>query len=89
MATFYGRIQGNSGEATRTGSKDSHIFASLQSYKGSLQAELFYNDEGELCAQLYTASDSAKYGETIFRGSLERLKKTCLAEMKEGRFVCA
>lgn len=36
MAEFYGRIQGNRGEATRMGSKDSGFVASCQSWVGSV-----------------------------------------------------
>ena len=81
MSTFYGQVEGMRGAATRCGSRDSHIFASLQSYDGSVQTELYYDNDGALSIQVYTAEGSRKYGRTIFRGTVEEFESMCLAYM--------
>jgi hypothetical protein len=40
MAALYGRLQGNRGEATRTGSKDSGIQATLETWEGKVRVDL-------------------------------------------------
>ena len=83
MATFYGQIKGMSGTAaTRRGSRDSHIFASLQSYNGSVQTELFYDDAGALCIQVYTADGSQMRGRTVYRGTVAEFVDACTEGMR-------
>lgn len=45
MAALYGRLQGNRGEATRTGSKDSGITSQLETWEGSVRTELSADGE--------------------------------------------
>ena len=93
MATFYGRTRGNRGDATRTGSYDSHIASSVQSYDGSLTMELFYptDEDGTLggdkyidtlWVQVYHNEGSGIFGDTVFRGSVERFLDMCRREFE-------
>jgi hypothetical protein len=85
MATFYGQVIGRAATAaTRCGSAESHIFASLQSYNGSVQTELYYDERGALCVQVYAAEGSKTYGRTIYRGTVERFVSMCEDEMRSG-----
>ena len=45
MAHFYGSIQGNRGEATRCGSKNSGYTTRAVSWEGTVLVNLFYNEE--------------------------------------------
>jgi hypothetical protein len=47
MAHFYGFIQGQAGDATRMGSKNSGYSAWAQSHEGRIRVELRHNDYGE------------------------------------------
>ena len=69
MARFYGRVQGNRGEATRCG--NDHIKASVQSWNGSVITELTYNDNGDLMVDVSVSSGSSAYGQRIFYGTYE------------------
>ena len=76
MSALYGSLQGCRGEATRCGSKDSGIRASVQSWNGSLVSYMDLDENGKPIITLKTSNDSSCTGsETIFRGSLEDLKK--------------
>ena len=46
MAKFYGQVNGGRGTVTRLGYRN--IRTSAQSYDGSIQTELTYNDEGNI-----------------------------------------
>jgi len=75
MAKLYGSIQGCRGEATRTGSKNSGMRASIQSWNGSLVSYMDLDENDKPIITLKVSKGSARYGEeTIFRGSLEELK---------------
>ena len=75
MSALYGSLQGCRGEATRTGSKNSGIRASVQSWNGSLVSYMDLDENGKPVITLKTSEGSSGYGsETVFRGSLEELK---------------
>lgn len=85
MAALYGTIQGNRGEATRMGSKDSGFRSSCQSWEGSVITEMnYYKDDLEITIKL--SRDSSSYsGNTVFRGSIEDLYD-CFQLYKETTF---
>ena len=70
MATFYGSIKGGRGEATRCGTKNSGIKASVQSWNGSVISELSY-DEDKLMVRVSTSTGSSSLGTQIFYGTFE------------------
>ena len=75
MSALYGSLQGCRGEATRTGSKNSGIRASVQSWNGSLVSYMDLDENEKPVITLKTSERSSGYGEeVIFRGSLEELK---------------
>lgn len=75
MSALYGSLQGCRGEATRTGSKNSGIRASVQSWNGSLVSYMDLDENENPIITLKTSERSSGYGEeTIFRGTLEELK---------------
>ena len=45
MSHFYSKIQGNRGEATRCGTKDSGVTATAASWTGAIRTELLYAPE--------------------------------------------
>lgn len=45
MSHFYGIVQGNRGEATRGGSRDSGFTATAASWQGSVRVYLYHDDE--------------------------------------------
>lgn len=71
MATFYSSIKGSRGEATRCGTRNSGIRASVQSWNGSITSELSYNDKDELMVTIRTSTGSSSYGSQIFYGTFE------------------
>lgn len=44
MAHFYGTLQGNRGEGTRAGSKDSGLTATAASWQGAVEVRLYEKD---------------------------------------------
>ena len=76
MSKLYGSLQGCRGEATRCGSKNSGMRASVQSWNCSLVSYMDLDDNDKPIITLKTSDGSSFIGfETIFRGSLEDLKK--------------
>ena len=74
MSKFYGQVSGASNTtASRRGHQD--IAVSAQSWNGSLQTRLFYNNDNELMVDLSYSPDSSFYGKTIFNGKMEDLLK--------------
>lgn len=47
MSRFYGTLQGNRGETTRTGSKKSGITTYTASWAGAVRTHAYINDDGE------------------------------------------
>ena len=71
MATYYGQVKGNRDTAaTRTGSKNSGIKASVQSYSGSIIVSL-YNGKCEI----EISKESSFYGKMVFSGTIQELEK--------------
>ena len=71
MSTFYGTLTGNKGTATRCGSKDSGIRASVQSWNGSVMTALSFRGD-DLMVQVSWSEDSrATMGHHLFYGTLE------------------
>lgn len=83
MAKFHGTLQGNRGEATRTGTSEIHV--SAQSYDGSIGVRLYYNKQKELMVDLRAEKDtSTAYPyNTIFRGKFDDFLKLHVDE-KDG-----
>lgn len=77
MATFYGKLTGNRGTATRCGSSDSGIRASLQSYNGSIIAMLTYTDGGELMVEIASSEHSSSSGGLIFYDTFSEFIRMC------------
>ena len=73
--TFYGLVKGNRGAATRGGSKNSGFKSSCQSFDGSIISYMDYDNEGKLKVRLEISDDSSSYGDVVFSGTLEELKK--------------
>ena len=73
MATFYGQVRGqNRTTAHRCGSLNSHIECSLQSYKGSLTFEMYFDDKGQLSIDVFHApGESRMGGGIIWSGAVE------------------
>lgn len=80
MATFYGTVKGNrETAATRTGSKDSGIRASVQSYKGSVITTLTERSDGTLMVDVeVNEQKSSFYGTKVFYGTFEEYKEVLL-----------
>ena len=75
MSKLYGSLQGCRGEATRCGTKNSGMRASVQSYDGSLVSYMDLDENDKPIITLKVSNCTSFYGdETIFRGSLEELK---------------
>ena len=73
MPKLYGQVEGmGSTLATRRGSK--YIRASVQSYDGSVITQMQYEEDG-LKVGVYVSDNSNFYGNCVFFGSLEELKK--------------
>ena len=75
MSKFYGMIKGNRGAATRGRSKDSGYRASCQSWDGSVITRMWYNDDDKLVVSLEISDGSSSYGDTVFTGSIDELRK--------------
>ena len=80
MSKFFGQTLGYTKNgssrtiASRTGSEG--IRSSVQSWEGSLSAELYYSKHDELQVLLEYSKDSTFYGsEILFNGSFEKLKR--------------
>lgn len=76
MSSLYGSLKGARKAVTRTGSKNSGMKASLQSWEGSLISYMDYDSEGKkLQITLGLAGGSSSISdEIIFSGTLEELK---------------
>lgn len=75
MSSLYGSLRGCRQTVTRTGTKNSGMKASLQSWEGSLISYMDYNSEGKLKITLGLARGSSSISdETIFSGTLKELK---------------
>ena len=77
MAKFYSTIQGSAGEATRRGTANSGIRASVQSYDGSVITRLESKDD-EIILSIDTSDDSrSSWGNRQFRGTIKEFYDMC------------
>ena len=74
MAKVYSTIQGSAGEATRRGTANSGIRASVQSYDGSVITRLESKDD-EIILSIDTSDDS--WGNRQFRGTIKEFNEMC------------
>jgi hypothetical protein len=66
MAHFYGKIQSNGGEATRTGSKASGIVASAGGWTVGGEIRVYFDEAtGGDVAEIYATSGSSARGERV------------------------
>lgn len=77
MATFYGQVKGSGKAAARTGSRNSHIEASVQSREGSIITELYYGAGDELRIDVMYSTGSSMSGRMVFTGTVEEFLKMC------------
>lgn len=85
MSKFYSTIQGCAGEATRRGTGNSGIRASVQSYEGSIITRL-EEVNGETILSIDTATDSrSTFGDRKFRGTITEFNEAMqlLKDIKE------
>lgn len=52
MSHFYGTLQGNRGEVTRTGSKNSGITAYSASWNGAIRVHVYADKDGNDCYRI-------------------------------------
>lgn len=67
MAHFYGRLQGNRGEATRCGSKDSGIDATAESWSTILRVKQIHTGGSDIGIVDFTT----KHGNPLFRATFD------------------
>lgn len=72
MSTFYGQLKGSAKTiATRRGTNNSNIEASIQSWNGSLTNRFYYNDNEELCVEVQYSNSSQFGGYTAYNGTFK------------------
>jgi hypothetical protein len=52
MAHFYGTVQGNRGEATRLGTRDSGMDTTAASWAGAIAVSLYVDEQGRDCYRI-------------------------------------
>ena len=87
MSALYGSLRGCRQTITRTGSRNSGMKASLQSFDGSVIGYLDYGSNNQLKVRIELAEGSTTYGDVAFSGTFEELKESMklLQEIKEGK----
>lgn len=70
MAHFYGSIQGQRGEATRLGSKNSGLTAITAGWTGAISVTLSHRD-GKDVATIYRQPHKSSGGNTILLGEFD------------------
>ena len=76
MAQFYGQVSGSAATtASRAGSKRSGIRASAQSWDGSVIVTARDGKDGAPVFGIEVSDLSELYGEKLFSGSLDELRK--------------
>lgn len=74
MAKFYGQVSGSANTvATRRGSANSGIKASVQSWNGSVITELSEDKDGQTIVSVSFSNDSSSYGKEVFKGTISEL----------------
>lgn len=77
MSKLYGTVKGQARtKATRRGS--SEIRASVQSWKGSIIMEMYYDNDDVLSLRVEKADGSKIKGECIYDDSVERFVDMCV-----------
>lgn len=73
MSHFYGSVQGNRGEVTRGGSKNSGYTAVAASWSGAVKVELYYNEayEQDWCEVYLTTWKGAGKNALLYRGPVD------------------
>ena len=75
MATFYGTLTGKGNQLTATGTKNSGIEASVQSWHGSVTMELDHDPDGIWLTVFVDDQGSSKSGKMVFHGSIYEFKE--------------
>lgn len=66
MSHFYATIQGSRGEATRTGTKNSGMFAHIRGWNIGVRVELDYDEEeGDVVKIFLTGGSNSPSGEQL------------------------
>lgn len=96
MSKFYGQVEGMSSTvATRRGGK--FIKTSAQSYDGSIQTKLEYDDQNNLIAEISMCEGTGFYGDRVYRGTFDNLKdilirgeryRSLMNELIDSRIEC-
>lgn len=72
MAEFYGTVTGRGSTRTATGTKDSGIRASVQSWNGSLITEMHHRPDGKLMVSVsYLPYSGSTMGELAYYGEFK------------------
>ena len=76
MAALYGTIKGKAGKASRLGTYESGIRATVQSWHGSLIVEMTRKSSDDLPIVKLSINDSesSDIGTLVFMGTLDELK---------------
>ena len=83
MSRFYGQVEGMARtRASRQGSDNSHIRASVQSWNGSIITELYYDEADVLCIEVSSSEESSFRGRAVYNGPVERFVEMCCQEMR-------
>lgn len=72
MSYFYGNVQGNRGETTRGGSKNSGIEGHIRGWKSGARVVCTVNDVGEDIVEVYATRGSGYNEEGKFTGLVMR-----------------
>ena len=74
MSKFYGQVFGAANtSASRRGHSEIHV--SAQSYEGSGITRMFYDCNDRLVVDIQMSDGSSSYGNTVFHGTFDVLKK--------------
>jgi hypothetical protein len=66
MAHFYMNAQGNRGEVTRMGTKNSGMFAHVRGWSSGIRVEAYHDEEaGEDCFRVYSTGGSNDHNEYL------------------------
>ena len=75
MATYYGTLRGTGRTTvTKTGTKNTGLTASVQTYKGSVIVSVYGELDGKPAFTIELADGSGASGQTAFYGTLDELR---------------
>lgn len=85
MATFYGQVFGNGKtSASKTGSRNSGLRTSCQSYGGSVIVEVHETEDGKTWFEINVSDTSSAHGRNVFIGDLDELcQRLCGKSLQE------